>query len=48
MLFLIVEDYKKNYICVEIKKSKGKLNNIFPLPHKSEIITKDNFIQKFS
>lgn len=44
---LVIEDYKKNYICVEIKKSKGKLNKIFPLPHKPKVITKDNFIEEF-
>lgn len=44
----VIEDYKKNYTCVEIKKSKGKLNNIFPIPHKSKIITKTNFIEEFS
>lgn len=45
---LVIEDYKKNYTCIEIKKSKGKLNNIFPIPHKSKIITKTNFIKEFA
>lgn len=44
----VIEDYKKNYTCVEIKKNKGKLNKIFPLPHKSKIITRDNFVKEFS
>ena len=44
---LVIEDYKKNYICVEIKKNKGKINEIFPLDHKTEILTKENFIEKF-
>lgn len=43
----VIEDYKKNYTCVEIKKRKGKLNKIFPLPHKSKIITQENFIDTF-
>ena len=43
----IIEDYKKNYTCVEIKERKGKMNNIFPLPHKSKVITKDNFVEEF-
>lgn len=44
----VIEDYKKNYTCVEIKKNKGKLNNIFPIQHKLKMITKDNFIEEFS
>ena len=44
---LIIEDYKKKYTCVEIKKSNGKINKIFPLSHKSKIITKENFIDEF-
>jgi len=43
---LVIEDYKKRYTCVEIKNTKGKINKIFPLPHKSMIITKENFIDK--
>lgn len=45
---LVIEDYKKNYTCVEIKKRNGSLNKIFPLPHKSKIITQENFIEEFS
>ena len=44
----VIEDYKKNYTCVEIKKSKGKLNNIFPIPHVSKVITKANFVEEFN
>lgn len=47
-LDFVIEDYKKNYTCVEIKKRKGKLNKIFPLPHKSKIIAQANFIEEFS
>lgn len=43
---LVIEDYKKKYTCIEIKSSKGKINKIFPLPHKSKIITKENFINE--
>lgn len=43
---LVIEDYKKKYTCIEIKKNKGKINKIFPLSHKSKIITKDNFINE--
>src|SRR3990167_4131322 len=44
---LIIEDYKKNYITVEIKSKKGKAQNIFPLQNKSEIITSENYFEKF-
>lgn len=44
----VIEDYKKNYTCVEIKKRKGNLNKIFPLPHKSKVITQENFVEEFS
>ena len=44
---LIIEDYKKNYITVEIKSKKGKAQNIFPLKNTSEIITSENYFEKF-
>lgn len=44
----VIEDYKKNYTCVEIKKRKGNLNKIFPLAHKSKVITQENFVEEFS
>lgn len=44
----VIEDYKKNYTCVEIKKRKGNVNKIFPLPHKSKVITQQNFVEEFS
>lgn len=47
-LDFVIEDYKKNYTCVEIKKRKGNLNKIFPLPHKSKVITQENFVESFS
>jgi len=43
---LVVEDYKKNYTTVEIKTKSGKLQNIFPLDHKSEIINSSNYYEK--
>ena len=43
---LIVEDYKKNYITVEIKSKKGKAHEIFPLNNTSEVITRQNYFEK--
>src|SRR3990167_2476788 len=43
---LIVEDYKKNYITVEIKSKKGKAHEIFPLKNTSEVITSQNYFEK--
>lgn len=43
---LIIEDYKKNYITVEIKSKKGKAQNIFPLQNSSEVITSQNYFEK--
>lgn len=45
---VVVEDYKKNYTCIEIKKRKSGIKNIFPLPHQTKVITKDNFVEYFS
>lgn len=44
---LVIEDYKKNYTCIEIKKNKGKINKIFPLPHNLKVISKSNFVKFF-
>lgn len=43
---LVIEDYKKNYTAVEIKATRGKVQNIFPLPHTSQVITVDNYYSK--
>ena len=45
---LIIEDYKKNYITVEIKSKKGKAQNIFPLKNSSEVITSQNYFEKIT
>lgn len=44
----VIEDYMKNYTCVEIKKRRGGIKNIFPIPHKSKVITQENFVEEFS
>ncbi len=45
---LIIEDYKKNYITVEIKSKSGNTKNIFPFPNISKKITSQNYLEKIS
>lgn len=45
---LVIEDYKKNYTAVEIKIDKGKVKNIFPLPHTSETINTQNYFDQIT
>ena len=42
---LIVEDYKKNYVSVEIKVSGGKMQKIFPIPSKQVVINSENYME---
>ena len=42
---LVVEDYKKNYVTVEIKVSRGKIQKIFPLPSKQVMINAENYMK---
>lgn len=43
---LVIEDYKKNYITVEIKSKKGNAQKIFPIKNKSVIINSENYFEK--
>jgi len=45
---LILESYKKKYICVEIKSKKGKSNKIFPIPHQLRMINSQNYFETIS
>jgi len=45
---LIIEDYKKNYTTVEIKSKSGKVQKIFPIKNKTEMITSENYFEKIS
>ena len=45
---LIIEDYKKKYITVEIKSNSGKSQDIFPIKNRSEIINSINYFEKLS
>ncbi|MFH1408098.1 MAG: ATP-binding protein [Patescibacteria group bacterium] len=44
---LVLEDYKKNYSCLEIKFSDGSFNkNIFPLAHKGSVVNLENYFTR--
>lgn len=45
---LIIEDYKKNYITVEIKSGRGTIQEVFPLKNIPEMITPQNYLEKIS
>ncbi|MEK7458330.1 MAG: DUF4143 domain-containing protein, partial [Patescibacteria group bacterium] len=45
---IVIEDYKKNYITIEIKSKNGTAKKIFPLPHIPEIITSQNYLEKIA
>ena len=45
---LIIEDYKKRYITVEIKSNKGSAHDIFPIENKSDVITIENYYEKIT
>lgn len=42
----VVEDYKKNYLCLEAKFNGGGARPVFPLAHKQETINLKNYFQK--
>lgn len=43
---IVIEDYKKSYTILEVKLDKGRVKDIFPLPHTSETITSQNYFEK--
>lgn len=45
---LVIEDYKKNYIVLEIKVNRGRVKDIFPLPHTSETVSTQNYFEKIA
>lgn len=46
---VVLEDYKKNYICLELKLDKNSGNkDIFPLTHKFITINKNDYFEKLS
>ena len=43
---LVLEDYKKKYVCVEMKiQNRGINHNVFPLPHIYKTINTQNYFQ---
>lgn len=40
---LVLEDYYKQYICLEMKRSASQLNQVFPLPHQLYAVTPDSY-----
>lgn len=42
---LVIEDYKKNYAAVEIKTTKNKAKDFFPLPHTFATINAVNYFE---
>ena len=43
---MVLEDYKKEYICAEVKLEEKKVRKVFPLPHKLELISPNNYFPK--
>lgn len=42
---LVLEDYKKNYQCFEIKYQEKLIKSIFPLKHTLKLITPQNYFE---
>mgnify|MGYP001558779520 CR=1 FL=1 len=40
---IVIEDYHKKYLCLEIKKKKNKVKSVFPIPHSLQVIHTDNY-----
>lgn len=45
---LVIEDYYKNYTALEIKVDKGRVRDVFPLPHTAEIVNMQNYFDKIT
>lgn len=45
---LVLEDYKKNYITVEVKTTKASAKDIFPLPNTFKVINAQNYFKKIA
>lgn len=45
---LVLEDYEKKYVCLEMKHNLLKGESVFPLSHEYKIITPSNYWQKLS
>jgi uncharacterized protein len=46
---LVMEDYKKEYTCIEIKADERRISkDIFPLPHSFKIINTQNYFEEIA
>src|SRR3989344_3330502 len=45
---IVIEDYRKRYVCLEVKKTKGGANRIFPLKHRLESVTRENYLSRIN
>lgn len=45
---IVIEDYRKQYTCIEVKLGKEQVQKIFPLPHKLETITSHDYFMKIA
>lgn len=46
---VVLEDYKKNYTTIEMKiKEKGKVKDVFPLPHAFSVVDSSNYFGKIA
>lgn len=45
---LVIEDYKKRYVCLEIKRTVRKIKRIFPLKHRLDLVTAENYLEKIT
>ena len=45
---LVLEDYKKNYITVEVKTTKTPAKDVFPLPNTFKAVNAQNYFQKIA
>lgn len=43
---IVLEDYQKRYICLEVKMNKGRIQKIFPLTHRLETISASDYFEK--
>lgn len=45
---IVLEDYRKNYTCFEVKFSESLVKKVFPLPHKLSAVNATNYFQQIN
>lgn len=43
---IVLENYKKEYQCLEIKYGTKNITPVFPLPHRTRLVDKNNFLDE--